>query len=332
MTRTRAIAVAAVALLILLTGGLALLVATEPVAQATASPSPTPRPTPTRTPRPTPSPTPTPEPTPTPTPTPTPNPYQALLEQRVTVLLVGIDLNDDRRTRGGIMNTDAMVVASVDAAHQSVALVALPRDTVDVPLADGSIWRGKVNGLMATFGIEGLRGALATTYGIPIDYYMTIDMSDFGRLITAIGGVQVDVEKALYDGGLGLNIQPGTAVLDGNTALSYVRTRVDTDYGRNRRQQQMVVALARQLLAPNQPVNLPELAASLGSVETDIPLEALPTFMELVGMCLNAEVSTQVLGPPQFALFEGIEAGPRGWVMIPNVPEMRAYVQSVMGD
>jgi LCP family protein required for cell wall assembly len=225
-----------------------------------------------------------------------------------------------------------MVVASVDASHQNVSLVALPRDTVDIPLADGSLWRGKVNGLMATFGIEGLRGALATTYGIPIDYYMTIDMSDFGRLITAIGGVQVDVEKPLFDGGLGFSIQPGTQVLDANSALSYVRTRVDTDYGRNRRQQQMVVALARQLLAPNQPVNVPELVTALSSVETDIPLEAMPTFMQLIGLSLNAQVSTQVLGPPQFALFEGIEAGPRGWVMIPNVPEIRAYVQSVMGN
>jgi anionic cell wall polymer biosynthesis LytR-Cps2A-Psr (LCP) family protein len=161
---------------------------------------------------------------------------------------------------------------------------------------------------------------------------MTIDMSDFGRLITAIGGVQVDVEKALYDGGLGFSVQPGTQVLDANSALSYVRTRVDTDYGRNRRQQQMVVALARQLAAPNKPVNVPELVAALSSVETDIPLEALPTFMQLIGMSLNAQVTTQVLGPPQFALFEGIEAGPRGWVMIPNVPEMRAYVQSVMGN
>jgi anionic cell wall polymer biosynthesis LytR-Cps2A-Psr (LCP) family protein len=143
--------------------------------------------------------------------------------------------------------------------------------------------------------------------------------------------VQVDVEKALYDGGLGFSIQPGTQVLDANSALSYVRTRVDTDYGRAGRQQQMVVALVRQMIDPEEPIDLLEFAASLRSLETDLPLDKLPTLLEIGRRSADAHVVSQTLRPPRFALFEGIENGPRGWVMIPNLAEMRAYVQAVMG-
>jgi hypothetical protein len=39
-----------------------------------------------------------------------------------------------------------------------------------------------------------------------------------------------------------------------------------------------------------------------------------------------------VLGPTRFAYFEGFEPGTaRGWVMIPNVAEMRAYARALIG-
>jgi hypothetical protein len=43
-------------------------------------------------------------------------------------------------------------------------------------------------------------------------------------------------------------------------------------------------------------------------------------------------VTTLVLQPPRFALFEGVEGPARGWVMIPNVEEIRAAVQSLTSD
>jgi hypothetical protein len=40
-----------------------------------------------------------------------------------------------------------------------------------------------------------------------------------------------------------------------------------------------------------------------------------------------------VLGPPRFALFEGFEPGTsRGWVMIPDVPEIRSFASKLIGD
>jgi LCP family protein required for cell wall assembly len=329
LNRHRSIAIGAVVVLVVIAGGL-VFAATRPEPVAVATPSPTPTPEPTPTPSPTPSPSPTPTPTPVPTPTPIPL-DEALLNQRITVLFAGLDANDDRRTRASTFNTDAIVVASIDAAHSQISTVALPRDTVDLPLGNGRYFGGKVNSLYATYGIEGLRNALEASYGVEIDYYVLLDMSDFGRVITAVGGVEVNVPTRMIDGKIGLDLQPGVQRLDANDALRYVRTRVDTDYGRAGRQQQLVVALVRQLMDPQQTVDLLALAGSLRSLETDLPLDKLPTLLEIGRRSANAAVVSQTLQPPRFALFEGIEGGARGWVMIPNLAEMRAYVQAVMG-
>ena len=50
-----------------------------------------------------------------------------------------------------------------------------------------------------------------------------------------------------------------------------------------------------------------------------------------VGDADDATVTKTVLAPPQFALFTGLD-GARGYVQIANVPEMRAYVQYLMGN
>jgi anionic cell wall polymer biosynthesis LytR-Cps2A-Psr (LCP) family protein len=111
-----------------------------------------------------------------------------------------------------------------------------------------------------------------------------------------------------------------------------VRTRIDTDYGRAARQQEMVVSVARRILNRPEELNLRRLIRALSSLETDLPLKKLPTLLEIARRSEDARWVGQVLGPPRFALFQGIENGPRGWIMVPNVAEMRAYVRSVMGN
>ena len=73
--------------------------------------------------------------------------------------------------------------------------------------------------------------------------------------------------------------------------------------------------------------------ALLTTLHTDIPMADVPSLLKVVDAAANADVITTVLAPPQFALYSGLEPGTnRGYVMIANVPAMRYYVQSVMGD
>jgi polyisoprenyl-teichoic acid--peptidoglycan teichoic acid transferase len=329
MSRASARVVLSLLAVVMAVIGLAACGAAASPSPAPIGPSPSPRPRAVATP----TPSPTPAPTPTPTPAPTPPPLdQALLDSRLTVLIAGLDMFPDRRRRGLEVNTDAMVVVSIAPGQERVAMVALPRDATDLPLANGRTWTGKANAIYRNLGIEGLRGALEATYGIDIDYHAVVDMADFGRVLKAVGGVDVKVPAAIRDSHLGWSLGAGWQHLNHNDALRYVRSRYGAggDYGRAARQMQVLAALLGKIADPGTKVDLPALLASLKSLETDVPLGKLPTLVEIARRAAGAEVSTQVLGPPRFALFEGID-GARGWVMIPNLAEIRAYVRSVMG-
>jgi LCP family protein required for cell wall assembly len=267
-------------------------------------------PTPSTTPMPTAEATPTQVSSATPKPTPAPIPVdEQMLARRFTVLVAGVDSSRSRRAGGYTgYNTDALMVISVSADKAQIAMISLPRDTVDVPMANGTLYRGKVNGISETFGMEALRGAMATLLGVPIDRYIRVDMDDFSWMVDAVGGIDVDVKTRISDPKVQLQLAPGPTHLDGAQALSFSRTRADSDYARAARQQQVMLALVRKWLDPG-------LWALIGRQSE------------------SAQVSAIVLQPPRFSLFVGYEPNSsRGWVMIPNVPEMRAYATSVISD
>ena len=295
---------------------------------ATASPTPSPS----LSPSPTVEPTASPSPTPVPSPTPIPLDLE-MLAHRFTVLVVGDDSDSERRQQGYDVNTDALMVVSVSADQSRIAMVSLPRDIVDVPMPDGSIYHGKINSITMHFDTETLRGAIATLLNVNIDRYIRVDMDDFRWLVDSVGGVDIEVKSSISDAHFNFYLQPGPTHLDGLQALYYCRTRFsDSDYARAARQQQVILPLVRKWLDPGMPALL-EAAQHLGSLDTDIALDELPTLLEIGRRSTAAAVSGIVLAPPRFSYFVGIEPNSiRGWVMIPNVPEMRAYVASVMGN
>jgi LCP family protein required for cell wall assembly len=256
-----------------------------------------------------------------------------MLTSRFTVLISGED-SDRAREAAGVTqtNTDALMVVSLSADQSRVAALSLPRDTVDIPMPDGSLYRGKVNSIERELGIDALVAAMSSLLGIEIDAYVQVDMDDFVQIVDAVGGVDVEVQSPLSDPRLGLALPAGPAHLDGAQALSYTRTRVDMDYARAARQQQVLLALVAKYVDPSTTWSLPALLANLTALQTDLDLDQLPTLLELGRRSVDAEVVGTVLGPPRFALFQGIEGPVRGWVMIPNVPEIRAYARELMGD
>jgi LCP family protein required for cell wall assembly len=298
-----------------------------------------PSPSPTATPRPTPTPTPTPRPTPnftpTPEPTPTPAPLNSgLLGRRITVLFAGSDSTPDRVANGYGPLTDAMVVASISADHTQLSMVALPRDVVDIPLGNGATWRLKANAIRFSYGMEGLERALETTYGVPIDYWVEMNMPDFPRLVDALDGLWVNVPRGMNDPQAGLNVNAGAQRIDGATALAYARSRhIDSDYGRAARQMELLVALARRLRNVGDRFDPVAIMTLLTTLRTNAPPADLLTLLQIVGAAANAQVTATVLAPPRFSLFTGTEPGTgRGYVQIANVAQMRAYVQSLMGN
>lgn len=84
-----------------------------------------------RTPTPGPTPTASPNPTPSPSPSPTPN---DLAHRPFTVLVLG---GDD------VLLTDAVIVVGIDPLKRTIAYASIPRDTIDILLPGGGVWRDR---------------------------------------------------------------------------------------------------------------------------------------------------------------------------------------------
>jgi polyisoprenyl-teichoic acid--peptidoglycan teichoic acid transferase len=238
------------------------------------------------------TPTPTPPPGPTPAPTPTPRPVPAWAEDgRMNLLLLGSDAGAGR----WMLRTDTMIVLSVEIETGRAALFGLPRNLVGVPLPDetaGSFRNGRFPEMLSGLyvyawqhpdrfpggelrGYRALAGAVQELVGVPIDGMVSVDLAGFVRLIDALGGLWMDVPERVVDarypvetggGRIRIEIDPGCQRLDGRHALAYARSRhQDSDYGRMRRQQDVLVALRRQV----DPVGLVPRVPDLLSIARD---------------------------------------------------------------
>ncbi|MDH7569282.1 MAG: LCP family protein [Armatimonadota bacterium] len=198
-------------------------------------------------------------------------------KNRLYILGLGIDANYTSR---GIMYTknarsDTIFVASLDLEKKRIGMLSIPRDT-RVELAYG---RGtdKINAAHAFGGVPLAKATVEQFLGIDIDHYIVIKMYGTRNFVDAIGGVTIDVEKDMdYDdnwGNLHIHLKKGRQHLNGEQAVGYVRFRHDDegDFGRMRRQQQLVKAVARQLMSPSTVINLDKIVdAAMENVITDM--------------------------------------------------------------
>jgi LCP family protein required for cell wall assembly len=255
----------------------------------------------------------TPRPTPTPEPTPEPIEVADLVgrDGRFTVLLLGSD------KRKGIVGerTDTIIVATIDPLSGRVAMVSLPRDTVNVPIAPGQAYSDRINTLyFDLLGSGGkrkvalgkLRERLSYAFDTEIDRAALIDFDGLTRLIDSIGGIDVRLKEPLIDpsmhiGKKGLRLKAGRQHLDGKEALAFSRSRhTDSDYDRARRQQQVISATAAKV-RDRGIAALPALVELVRQkMVTDIPIAAAPAFLELAASADLGHVSSVVLEPPRW--------------------------------
>lgn len=208
----------------------------------------------------------------------------------VTVLLLGLDR---RPGESATPRSDAMIVVRVDPERRRVALLSLPRDLwVPIPghgrnrLNAAYLW-GERDGPPGG-GMALARATVSGLLGVSIDYVAVTDFRGFAALVDTVGGVTVNVERALVDdrfptldrGTTTVRFSPGPQAMDGATALTYARVRhPDSDFERGRRQQAVLLALAEAMRARGHLANL--LAAErltgalVGYVQTDMPAELI---------------------------------------------------------
>jgi len=264
--------------------------------------------------------------------------------ERVNVLLMGIDSGPHRNHA----LTDSLIVVSLDPVGQTVTMLSIPRDLVDVPLGNGDTFAPKINSLLAygnrhpddfpDGGTRALEDAVGAMLGIPIHYFAKVDLEGFVEMVDAVGGVDVNVAKPLNDpnyGGFGVgpgwSITAGEHHLDGPNALAYSRIRKsagESDFTRAARQQQVLVGIRDSAVASNLLISLPGLLDAVGdSVRTDVPPDMLPELAALAEQIGGEQTTQAVMTSPMVK--SGGKNHPYGSVVIP-VPERIAQMVAVI--
>jgi len=247
----------------------------------------------------------------------TPSASELAKPPRINILLTGID-SDENRSHA--LN-DTILVVSLDPTTGDLAMVSFPRDLSRLPTPDGKIYSGKINSLMTYAdkhkdeypegGMAALASQVGFLLGAPVDYYASVDLDGFRKLIDRVGGVTVNVQTPINDpyyggwdtpGKIGFKLSSGKHTLNGETALAFVRTRKgigDSDFGRARRQQQLLVALQRKLVDPAMLPNLPGLLKdATKTLKTNFPPDRIAEVLELARRTDEASIKKYVLGPP----------------------------------
>ncbi len=250
---------------------------------------------------------------------------------RINILLLGADSADARDPDEGL-RTDTIMVASVDTSTGNTTIVQIPRNVQYTPFPEGSEldeiypngFRGEgeffINSLWnvvedwypdlfagQTFrGAEGMKLGVEGITGLKIDYFALLNIDGVQRLIDAMGGVDVNINRPLPIGGNTNGkrptgwLEPGpNQHLYGYEAMWYARSRSDSsDYDRMARQSCLVDAIITQANPATMLSSYEAIAsASADMVMTDIPQQVLEPLVSLSLKVKDARITRLVFSP-----------------------------------
>ena len=217
------------------------------------------------------------------------------IEGRINILLLGAA--GENKPGGNL--TDTIMIMSIDTKNKKVALLSLPRDFY-VPIEDSNSFT-KINSLYK-IGINQQRGAdlikksVEKVTGLNLNYYMTVDFEAFSKIIDNINGINIMVERDIFDATYpGPNysyetfaLKKGAHLVNGDVALKFVRERHDDpegDFGRAKRQQQVIQAVKSRMFSMQTLFNVVALSNVLdtlgNNIKTDMTFSDIEEFIKL---------------------------------------------------
>lgn len=202
--------------------------------------------------------------------------------KELNILLVGVDA----RTKKENGRADTIIILSLKPKEKKAILLSIPRDMrVEVP----GYGKTKINHSFAYGEIPLLVKTVSNFLGIDIHHYAAVDFNGFVKIVDILGGVDIYVEKRLYDPVHNIHITPGWHRMDGKTALKYVRFRHDPrgDFGRIERQQKFFRAVFNKVARASSLWKIPSLVNSVAEyLETDMSVSQM---VSLARMYLSLE-------------------------------------------
>ncbi len=202
-------------------------------------------------------------------------------------LIVGVDSRFGENQDMGAGTTDdaagarsdTVMLVNIPANRKRVVAVSFPRDLSIDPMKcepwnpetaqygplyddktetygpDEAYTENKLNSAYAVGGPKCLVKVIQKLSGLSVNRFMAVDFAGFSKMVDALGGVEVCSTTPLEDYELGTVLpNAGRQVVDGHTALQYVRARQVTtesngDYGRIKRQQLFLSSLLRSMIS-----------------------------------------------------------------------------------
>ena len=244
---------------------------------------------------------------------------------KATVMIMGVDERAD-----DVGRSDTLMIATLDPDKNQAALLSVPRDTRVKIKGHGF---DKINAAYAYGGRKLTQETIESLLNTHIDHYIKINVHGFTKIIDALGGIDIDVEKRMYyedpwddDGGLYIDLQPGMQHMDGKTAITYVRYRDEEgDIGRIKRQQNFMKAVMDKLVSPTIIPKLPAIVSAVSdSVETDMSVSEILSFLGTLQDAKDNGLKSEML-PGKPVYIEGISY----WV--PDISKTRQILANTLG-
>ncbi|MGA4802748.1 LCP family protein [Streptomyces lavendulocolor] len=219
-------------------------------------------------------------------------------DQAINILVIGTDKRTgdgnqgygDRNSEG---HADTTILFHVSKDRTNATAMSIPRDLMtDIPDCETKTPEGtkvipgqqnvRFNTSLGQTGRDPgctMRTVKAIT-GLTVDHFMMADFNAVKTLTSAIGGVEVCVNKDVNDKQSKLRLTKGKHVIEGEDALAFVRTRHafgnESDLDRIKTQQQFLGSMIRKmkssetLTSPSKLLDLAEAATKALTVDTGI--------------------------------------------------------------
>ena len=209
---------------------------------------------------------------------------RSILSEPTTLLVIGTD-GGRAPGRADANRSDSLMLVRLDPGTHRISYLSIPRDLrVEIP----GYGTSKINAANQIGGPALTIATVKALTGLPFDHVVVVDFDGFKELIDAIGGIEVDVPKAVLsnrfdcpykpsrcDDWEGWRFEKGTQQMDGRRALVYSRIRTnqldpsDSDITRGVRQQIVADAVGDEIASFGTFLRLPfmgeELAAPLAT-------------------------------------------------------------------
>ncbi len=233
-----------------------------------------------------------------------------------TWLILGSDVRDGARGTGAEDSvpgerTDTIMLL-IKPASGRAALISIPRDTL-VTQDDVDM---KINAVAEKYGWPALSAQVESISHIKVDHVVKIGFSGVQDVVDALGGVNLCYDQNVDDANSGMKWAAGCHTVNGEQALSFSRMRYSDpmgDFGRTKRQRQVVAAIAKQTMSPSTIFNPHKLFSVAGAGLDSLTVDNSMNPFNLAQMALAFREAT----------------GPNGITGLPVVKSMGYYVDGI---